>query len=49
MPDHFVIDAHVHTYKTPEIGMQAMAGAGQAGCNGTPDELMGILRQAGIS
>ena len=49
MPDHFVIDAHVHTYKTPEIGMQAMAGAGQAGCNGTPDELLGILRQAGIS
>jgi hypothetical protein len=49
MPDFFVIDAHVHTYKTPEIGLQAMAGAGQAGCSGTPDELLGILREAGVS
>jgi predicted TIM-barrel fold metal-dependent hydrolase len=29
--------------------MQAMSGPGQAGCNGTPDELLGILRDAGIS
>ncbi len=49
MTDHLVIDAHVHTYKTPEIGMQATAGSGQAGCNGTPDELLGILAEAGIS
>jgi predicted TIM-barrel fold metal-dependent hydrolase len=49
MADCLVIDAHVHTYKTPEIGMQAMGGSGQAGCNGTPDELLGILRDAGIS
>ena len=28
MPDYLVIDAHVHTYKTPDIGMQAMGGAG---------------------
>jgi len=49
MSDYFVIDAHVHTYKTPEIGMQAMGGAGQAGCNGTPDELLGILHEADIS
>jgi len=49
MSDFEVIDAHVHTYKTPEIGMQAMAGGGQAGCDGTPAELLGILREAGIS
>jgi predicted TIM-barrel fold metal-dependent hydrolase len=48
MSDYFVIDAHVHTYKTPEIGMQAMGGAGQAGCDGTPEELLGILQKAGI-
>jgi hypothetical protein len=49
MADYLVIDSHVHTYKTPEIGMQAMSGAGQAGCNGTPDELLGILKEAGIA
>jgi len=49
MADYLVIDAHVHTYKTPEIGMQAMGGAGQASCNGTPEELLGILAEAGVS
>jgi hypothetical protein len=49
MADYFVVDAHVHTYKTPEIGMQAMGGAGQAGCNGTVEELLMLLREAGIS
>ena len=49
MSDYLVIDAHVHTYKTAEIGMQAMAGAGQAGCNGTPEELLAILHEAEIS
>jgi predicted TIM-barrel fold metal-dependent hydrolase len=49
MPDYFVVDTHVHTYKTPEIAFQAMAGAGQADCTGTPEELLGIMREAGIS
>ncbi|MBI4831779.1 MAG: amidohydrolase [Candidatus Lindowbacteria bacterium] len=49
MADYFVVDAHVHTYETPEIGIQAMGGAGQAGCNGTPEELLGILREADIA
>lgn len=49
MSDYLIIDAHVHTYKTAEIGMQAMAGAGQAGCNGTPEELLSILHEAEIS
>ena len=49
MSDYLVIDAHAHTYKTPEIGMQAMSGAGRADCNGTPDELLGILKEAGIA
>ena len=49
MSDYLVIDAHVHTYKTPEIGMQAMSGAGQAGLSGTPDELLAIMEEAGIA
>jgi hypothetical protein len=49
MSDYLVIDAHAHTYKTPEIGLQAMSGASRAGCNGTPDELLGILKEAGIA
>ncbi len=49
MPDYFIVDAHVHTYKTPEIALQAMAGLSQAGCNGTPEELLDIMREAGIS
>lgn len=49
MTDYFVIDAHVHTYTTPEIGQQAMGGAGQAGCNGTVEELLSLLAEAGIA
>ncbi len=49
MSDYLVIDAHAHTYKTPEIGMQAMSGAGRGDCSGTPDELLGIMREAGIA
>lgn len=42
-----VIDAHLHTYKTPEIALQAM-GESRAGCMGTPEELLGIMDEAGI-
>jgi hypothetical protein len=49
MSDYFVVDAHTHTYKTREIAFQAMAGAGQTGCEGVPEELLSILREASIS
>lgn len=49
MTDYLVIDAHVHTYKTPEIGRQALSGFEAAGCCGTPEELVPILKEAGIS
>lgn len=49
MADYFVVDAHVHTYKTAEIARQAMMGSGQAGCEGTPEELLTVLSEAGIS
>ena len=49
MNNYFIIDAHVHTYKTAEIGLQAQAGGGSARCSGTPEELLAIMRNAGIS
>jgi len=49
MTDYYVIDAHVHTYKTPEIGRQALSGFEVVGCCGTPEELVPIMDEAGIS
>ncbi len=43
-----IIDAHLHTYPTPEIGLQAMGGYGQSGCTGTVEELLELMRTGGI-
>ena len=48
MTDYDVIDAHVHTYKTPDIGRQALSGFEVVGCCGTPEELIPIMEAAGI-
>ena len=48
MNNYEVIDAHVHTYKTPEIGLQALSGFDASGCCGTPEELVPIMQDAGI-
>ncbi len=48
MNEYEVIDAHVHTYKTPEIGRQALSGFDVSGCCGTPEELVPIMQEAGI-
>lgn len=48
MPDFPIIDAHVHTYPTPEIGLQAMQGRGQSGSSGTVEELLELMRTGGI-
>jgi predicted TIM-barrel fold metal-dependent hydrolase len=48
MVNYPVIDAHVHTYKTPEIGRQALSGFDVVGCCGTPEELVSIMKKAGI-
>ena len=48
MTEYDVIDAHVHTYKTPEIGRQALGGFEVAGCCGTTAELVPIMQEAGI-
>jgi hypothetical protein len=48
MTKYDVIDAHVHTYKTAEIGRQALSGFEVSGCCGTPEELLHIMKDAGI-
>lgn len=48
MAEYDVIDAHVHTYKTAEIGRQALSGFEISGCCGTPEELLPIMQEAGI-
>ena len=45
---YYVIDAHVHTYKTKEIGLQAQGGDGSTGLFGTPEELLGLMDEYGI-
>ena len=49
MPDFPIIDAHVHTYLTREIGRQAMMGTGRTDYGGTPEELLDIMTRAGIT
>ncbi len=49
MNGYYVVDAHVHTYKTPEIGLQAQSGNGKGGCFGTVNELLAIMKEAGIA
>lgn len=46
--DFPIIDAHLHTYPTPEIGLQAMQGRSQSGCTGTVEELLELMRTGGI-
>ena len=48
MSDFPVIDAHVHTYRSREIGRQAMMGSGQTDYGGTVDELLELMARAGI-
>ncbi|MEE8345868.1 MAG: hypothetical protein V3S20_00840, partial [Dehalococcoidia bacterium] len=43
-----VIDAHVHTYPSREIGRQAMTGTGKTDYGGTPEELLGLMGRGGI-
>jgi predicted TIM-barrel fold metal-dependent hydrolase len=48
MADYPVIDAHVHTFPSREIGRQATAGASQTDYGGTVDELLTLLDRGGI-
>jgi len=49
MADDLIIDAHVHTYPTGDIGRQAMQGAGQSGCSGTVAEILSVMAKGKIS
>ncbi len=48
VPDRPIIDAHVHTYPSREIGRQAMMGSGRTDYGGTPDELLALMGRGGI-
>ena len=48
MPDIAAIDAHVHTYRSREVGLQAMSGAGRTDYGGTPEELLAAMDRGGI-
>ena len=48
MPDQPAIDSHVHTYRTREIGRQAMQGSGRTDYGGTIDELLSLMERGGI-
>ncbi len=49
MEAELIIDAHVHTYPTAEIGRQAMQGLGRSGSSGTVPELQSVMRRGKIS
>ena len=48
-PDFPIIDAHVHTYRSRDIGRQAMMGSGRTDYGGTVDELLGLMASGGIA
>lgn len=48
MSDLPIIDAHVHTYRSREIGRQAMMGSGQTDYGGTVEELLELMAGNGI-
>ena len=49
MANYPVIDAHVHTYQTLEMGLQAKQGSNITDYAGTLDELLPLMERAGIS
>src|SRR3990170_5615828 len=49
MPDYTIVDVHVHTYPTAQIGDQALMGSGTSGCSGTIREILGRMADLGIA
>lgn len=49
MTDYLIIDAHTHTYPTPEIGLQAKQGDTHSDHCGTIDQLLSIMDRGQIS
>ena len=48
MPAYSIVDAHVHTYQSREIGLQAQQGNDRTNYAGLPEELLPIMKRAGI-
>src|SRR3972149_4906037 len=48
MSDYSVIDAHIHTYRTADMGWQAQQGTGRSGHAGTVEEYLDVLAADGI-
>lgn len=44
-----IIDAHVHTYPTEQIGLQAMGGSKRCGFSGLVEESLAVMAQGSIS
>ncbi len=49
MANYTIIDAHVHTYQTREIGLQAKSGNTTTDYGGTPEELLPLMARGSIS
>ncbi len=47
MSEYPIIDAHIHTYPTPEVGRQAQEGRGASGHAGTVDEYLTLMPEGG--
>jgi uncharacterized protein len=43
-----IIDAHVHTFPTSAIGLQATGGMSRSGCAGTVQELLALMSVGGV-
>ncbi|MHA1297961.1 MAG: amidohydrolase family protein [Candidatus Helarchaeota archaeon] len=48
MSEFEIIDAHLHTYPTSKIGLQAMQGTGVSGMTGTVEELIKNMKEGNI-
>ena len=45
----FIVDCHAHTYPSRELGLASQGGKSMCGNDGTIPELLGIMKEAGIS
>jgi len=49
MADYPIIDAHLHTYPTPEVGLQAMGGSTISGYTGTVEDTLKAMEKDKVS
>ncbi|MFH1485379.1 MAG: amidohydrolase family protein [Chloroflexota bacterium] len=49
MSQFFIVDSHVHTYQSREIGLQAKQDGGETDYAGTVEETLSVMKAAGIS